>query len=460
MRPSSMRPSSRSLLLRSSARLAALAIAGGAVVNGMAAGRAAAQATAADVVVSESTLTATISQSFAADTNYNLDEDSPGTTYYGDTRIGLDFIQTTDTQNLNFTLNTGLRALDQPDEDFEWILASPSTARFAYDQDFANAAFDIDVGAASRRIDSNSVDTDGPIILPDDVTNANNNTFEQRYDLNTGFVYGTDAPSSIGFRLTATDIDYSGDTPDEFTPRTAAQGSIFWQLKVNPVLSTIATAGYRYEDADDPEGTQINVAEFDLGLVYDPNEDLSLTFGLGYADREQTQTVGGVETTEADRGIVARALGSYETEDLTYNFTARYTTAAPQPRFSGDFRISYAALRSQITGRIFQEYGLGSEGDDRRLTGAGVTYDYEVNELSSLAFDVSYAHSASADDESDDFSDPDRQQLDFTAQYNRAFTDVVAGSIGYRMTQYQEDPTDAISHEVFLQIGRSFVTGF
>lgn len=455
------RPPSRQPLTRP-ALLAALALAGGAMANGAAATRAAAQATPADVVVSESTLSATISQSIAADSNYNLDNDSPGTTYYGDTRIGIDLTQTTDTQNLDFSLDTGLRALDQPDEGFEWILASPSSARFAYDQEFANAAFDIDLDAGSRRIDSTStiINSDGPIILPDDVSIINNNTFEQRYDLNTGFVYGTNAPSALGFRLTATDIDYSGDSPEEFTPRTAAQGNVFWTLRVSPVLSTVVNASYRYEDADDEEGTQIKQSEADVGLIYNPNDDLSLTFGVGYADREQRQTIAGEQTSDTDSGISLRALGSYETEELTYDFTARYTTAAPQSRFSGDFRVAYQALRSRITGRIFQEYGLGSEGDDRRLTGAGVTYSYEVNQISDLAFDVTYANSASADDESDDFSDPDRRQFDFTAQYNRAFTDVVEGAIGYRVTQFQEDPTDAISHEVFLRIGRSFVTGF
>ena len=53
-------------------------------------------------------------------------------------------MRASETQNLAFTLDTGLRALQEPEEDFEFVLASPSSARFAYDQDFANAAFDID----------------------------------------------------------------------------------------------------------------------------------------------------------------------------------------------------------------------------------------------------------------------------------------------------------------------------
>ena len=121
--------------------LAALTLAGGAALPR----DAAAQPAGAQPVISESTLTATISQSLAADTNYDLDPDSPGTTFYGDTRFGLGLLRASETQNLRFLINTGVRTLDQPDESLEFTIASPSVARVAYGQEFANAAFDIDV---------------------------------------------------------------------------------------------------------------------------------------------------------------------------------------------------------------------------------------------------------------------------------------------------------------------------
>ena len=92
-----------------------------------------------------------------------------------------------------------------------------------------------------------------------------------------------------------------------------------------------------------------------------------------------------------------------------------------------------------------------------RVTGIGLGYSLAVNQLSTLLFDFNAANSASADD---DTADPDRSRLDFTAQYTREFTEVVAASVGYTLTQSYEDPTDATSNRFFFQIGRSFVTGF
>ena len=50
---------------------------------------------------------------------------------------------------------------------------------------------------------------------------------------------------------------------------------------------------------------------------------------------------------------------------------------------------------------MFQDYGLGSEGDDRRLTGAGVGYAYSFNSISDFLLDFRIANSASADDGDD-----------------------------------------------------------
>jgi hypothetical protein len=171
-----------------------------------------------------------------------------------------------------------------------------------------------------------------------------------------------------------------------------------------------------------------------------------------------------VETTEDDSGISLRALGSYATDELGFGFSLRYTTAAESPRLSGTFQVGYTLPRGAISGRIFQDYGLGSEGDDRRVTGAGLSYRHEINSFSDLLFDFRAVNSASAGDETDDLGaavEDDRSQVDFTATYSRAFTRVVSGSLGYRLTQrYEEDPGDATSHQVFVEIGRSFVTGF
>lgn len=68
--------------------------------------------------------TATISQGFTVDSNYDLDDSSPGTTYYADTLVGLGYTRSTETQSVSFGLDTGVRALWQAEEDFEFTLAS------------------------------------------------------------------------------------------------------------------------------------------------------------------------------------------------------------------------------------------------------------------------------------------------------------------------------------------------
>ena len=76
-------------------------------------------------------LTATISQSAVADSNFSLDNSSPGTSYYADTRLILGLLSETPTQTFELGLDTGLRALWEAEQDFEFTFASPSTATAA-----------------------------------------------------------------------------------------------------------------------------------------------------------------------------------------------------------------------------------------------------------------------------------------------------------------------------------------
>ena len=45
-----------------------------------------------------------------------------------------------------------------------------------------------------------------------------------------------------------------------------------------------------------------------------------------------------------------------------------------------------------------------------------------------------------------------------TASYSHDLTDSVSADIGYRFRHREEDPQDATSHAVFLEIGKTFET--
>lgn len=449
------------------AALAALTVAAAAGIPGLATHFAMAQGTApavtaatggipaAEPTTTGGTLTTTLSQSLVADTNYDLDDPSPGTSVYGDTRVTLDYFKETSTQTLALGLDTGLRSLAEADEDFEFVLASPSTANIDYTHEGADTAFDAGFRIRSRRVDyTGAIDIDGPGV--DDLGTVEDDSVEYRSDADIGFALGTNSPSTYEFRLAATNFDYNEDTGrDNLVPRRSIVGEATWSLRITPVLSTVVFGSYYYYTADNTLEDEVRVAEGDIGLAYQPSENLRIRGGFGYADREREQTIGGVrDTTEHDTGPTVRGDLRYVLPSMTILADARYTTAAPENRFSGTLRGVYNLQRGQITGRIFQRYGGNQGGGDSRVTGIGLGITHELTRVSSLAFDASYA--TQVDEEGDD---PDIDRTDLTASYIHSLTETVSAEIGYGFRHRIEDPDDATSNRFFVVIGKTFETG-
>jgi hypothetical protein len=407
---------------------------------------------------SASTLTATVSQSLAADSNFDLDDESPGTSYYTDTRLALGLERLTRTQQLLFGIDTGVRALWRADEDFEFTVASPSTAEFGYVQEGPSTLFDVELGFRQTRVDFESpLDefvTD-PDLLPDDLSEIEDDALERRYDAEVGLELATDAPSSYAFRLSGTRFDYTEENVDR-TPRSYLEGSAEWRLRLTPVLSSALRGSYLYFEAENTAETEIREAEIDAGVIYEPSEVLSLGLGVGWGDREQEETVDGArETTESDSGPLIRGDITYLLPRFSLTGDARVTTAAPDTRFSGSLEATYDLPRAQLTGRLFQRYTGGRTGDEERVTGAAIGVEREITTVSQVGLEFAVARQVNVDDD----DEPDVDRYDVTATYSHALTEVVAAEIGYRFRQREEDPENATSHQVFVTIGRTFQTG-
>jgi hypothetical protein len=407
----------------------------------------------------QATLTSTISQSLVVDSNYGLDDPSPGTSTYGDTRLTLDFLRDTRSQTLGMGIDTGLRALAEAEEDFEFRLATPSRAYLTYLQEGPNTAFDSNFRLRSRQVDYNVFDDEDLGELPDDLTVLEGDTRELRADADVGLVLGVDAPSSTEFRLLATNIDYTDETEtDNLTPRYSLAGEAIWTLRLTSVFSAALFGSYSYYNADNEENDEIRVAEAEAGLVYEPSERLRIRGGLGYADRtrEETNPETGVRAeTEDDSGPTARGDFRYILPSLTLIGDARVTTAAPETRLSGNLLAVYNLPRGRATGRVFQRYGGSQTGSDSRVTGAGVGLVRDLNTVSRVEFDASYAIQVDEDDP----DEPDIERTDLTASYIYDLTDTVSAELGYGYRHRIEDPDDADSHRVFMVLGKTFETG-
>jgi hypothetical protein len=416
----------------------------------------------APLALEQPTLSFTLSQSLEADTNYDLVEDPGGTTYYGETRFAVDYLRDTETSRLGFGIDTGLRGVDEPDEDFDWIAASPSTAYLGYRGEGADTLFRAEAVARSRVVDSTTTiffdDPLDPDVLPDDLDQIREDAREYRYDADIGFVGGTTSPSTWGLRLLANSYDYD-ETGANLTPRTIVNPQANWTLQLTPVLSGALFAGYFYYNANDDEETEIRVAEADAGVIYEPSEVLRFGLGLGYADRRLEETIDDVrDETEHETGPVVRADLRYVLPDFTVSGNVRWTTASAEDNhFSGSLAATYALPRGLLTGRVYQQAVGDSSGDEVRITGATIGLERELNSVSRLGFDLGWATQVDLEDEGE--AEPDITRTDFIASYEVDVTAVVTAEVGYNYQTRDEDPINADSHRVFLLIGRTFETG-
>lgn len=402
------------------------------------------------------TLSATISQSAVADSNYGLDDPSPGTSYYGDTRLQLDYLRDTSTQTLGLGFDTGLRALDEAGEEFDFRLATPSSAYLDFVQEGPNTTFDSLFRLRSRQVDYNVFDD--VTNTPDDLSVLEGNTRELRADANVGFALGVNSPSTYEFRLLATNFSYTEET-DNLAPRYSVEGQALWTLGITSVFSTAVLGSYYYYNADNEDQDEVHVAEIDAGLVYEPSDVLRVRGGIGYADRTRDQTIDDVRSeTEHNTGPTLRGDIRYILPSLTLLGDLRISSAAPETRTSGNLSAVYILPRGRVTGRVFQRYGGNQEGSDSRITGAGIGLVRNLNQTSRIEFDASYAVQVDVDDTDDD-DEEDINRTDLTASYVYDVTGSVSAELGYGYRHRIQDPDDADSHRVFVVIGKSFETG-
>ena len=423
--------------------LAALVLAAGAVA-------------AQGQTLGESTVTATITQRFEFDDNYSLRED-PNPAAFSDTRFGLDYLRETSTQRLSLFGNLGLRLLWEDGEDFDVTYADPAIVGGRFGQDWADGGFDAYLTYSYRRLDGVLTplnDFEFIPISPDDLTNFNGN--ENRFRGGFDLALRTDSPSSYIFSLDASKVDYSNvdtDQTDSAVPRDEVRGEALWTLQLNPILSSGVVASYDWEKAENATDNEIRTAAIDAGFIYEPDENLEVTAGLGYEQRQRLQTFSGDRfTTENNWGPAVRGSIRYDTpEEFSLFASARYTTAAPDPRWTGDLRADYFLPRGRLYALGYRDYALDSEGDDTLFYGLGIGAEREINSLSRWGVDLTGRNQI--DTENPDVADLDR--IEASARYTYDLTQDVSATLGYRLRLRTEDGS-AQSNAVFVSFGRSW----
>jgi hypothetical protein len=440
-----------------------LRTAGLAALSGLAASALTAPALQAQVI-GENLLTATISQSVEVDTNVDLDPDSPGTSVFADTRLGLGLRRETQRERLTFGFNTGARAIAPGEGDFEFTWASPWTASAGYGFDWAGGSFQSDFAFRQRRFDFLADEIvfrevvvpgwfgDEIVFVPDDVVRRDRDVTERRYDAGLSLAIAPDAPSSYRVALRGTAFTFSGDPG--FVDRQEMRADAGWRLRITPRISAAANANLRLTDIDNEAGTTIRAADFDLGLVLEPRDGFTLGFGAGLGEEVRRETVEGRrQTVESETGPTLRAsLGYQLAEDLSIGATVRVSDAGN--RVNANVRASYTYPLGTISANLTQTFTGSALGDEVRVTRLGFGFSRALDELTGVSLAANYAIQSNQEAEVDDI-----HRADLSAAVSRTLAPDLSASLGYRFRTFEQDDR-ATSHAVFLTVGRTFTTPF
>ena len=370
------------------------------------------------------------------------------------------FEKNTPTQIFALGLDTGLRALWEAEETFEFTVASPTGATANYSNEWADGLFDAALRYRQRQVDSNADSID---FQPgDNLDQLQGNAREMRYDANIGVAFGTSTPSTYELRFIANHFDYSDENTNK-VPRTTLEGQATWNLQLNPVLASQIFADYLQYQAENDEETELANADLTAGVVYQPDETFQLSGGIGWSQRKRWDTdtlTNDRNLTQDNTGPLVRGAFSYTVPDnITFLGDLRYTTAAPDPQLSGSLRAIYVLPRGQVSGRVFQSYtGTDSGGQEARVTGVVVGVQRVINAVSSVGLDLAYAIQVDVDDTNGLPPDPDIHRTNITARYSHDLTDTISADVGYRYRSREESPQNAQSHAVFFEIGKTFET--
>ncbi len=422
-----------------------------------------------------------ISQKFGAKDNARLDSTSLGTTYYSDTKLSFGFSNQTRAQALDFSMSGVARLVDDPLIGTDSGFRDP-TATLSYSRDSANSRLSLILDYARPDLAFLDPLTQGEIDDQDLFRGGGT-----REDSRAGVRLETGLTSPLGFvfDLNSRRRSYSDTTdPLLFSNQTdsAAVTAIF---RFSPVTQGRVDL---YEDrywAEDVARNKRKTNRFTFGLDHELSAISTLSVNIGQSEVVETfETLPGVEnvtrgpvgdlsfTRLVPNGMVTARL------DTTISQRGRQNTLEFGRVFdlpAGGLEISFGATNGTSfnprpigridytaelpTGSLSASLSRESDISDTlsqatETTRADLGYRFEVNDISSLSFNLYYADIALVGNNS---SGADRQRASFYATYTRDITQYWDLQVGYEYRYFNSTTADpARSNSVYFTLQRDF----
>ena len=212
-----------------------------------------------------STLTATVSQSFEVDTNFELDDPSPGTSTFADTRLDDGARPGAGRRASSGSASTPACARSgKPSRT-----SSSSSPRRA--SPFSPSSTPVPTPRSTPTCGSQTREVDSTEGFVDDGRRCRTTRRDRGRMATRSATTPTSASRSSPRRRRATavrfigsSIDYSNEDETTGAPQQVAEGQAFWRLRLNPVLSSELLGSYLFYEADDAVDTEIRIAQVDF----------------------------------------------------------------------------------------------------------------------------------------------------------------------------------------------------
>ena len=422
-----------------------------------------------------------IGQTFGVNDNLRLDPDSAGTTSYSDTNLSFGFSNRTAVDALDFQLGGVFRLVDDP------ILGTESGFRdqtfgLNYLREGADARLAVFADYANR--DLAFVNPVDKIEISDQDIFQGGGTLEE-YAAGLRLETGLQAP--LGFVLDARSSgrSYSDTTDPLLFPNRTNYVSLASVIRFSPVTQgQLAVSDNAYSSEDTLE-TQRDTRMIDFGLTHQFDEITALNLTLGHSEVTETfDLLPGVESVtsgpvgevsllrQMPNGSASATLGTTLSEDgrqSTLEFGRLLALPAGGLEFTfgvtqgsgfdlqpvGSLVYSADLPTGALTAAVESYVDVSPTlSQTTRTTRVIFGYDYQVNEVSSLSFDLFYADLSYARDVT---GDPARSRGSFSATYARDVTEDWDFLVGYEYGYYESTADGpARSNQLTFTLQRDF----
>lgn len=380
-------------------------------------------------------LTGLFTQTFAGDTNFALEDPSPGSSLRTTSTLGLTYLTETPREQLSFgadvSLFTRVGGADDGEDNTEIIATLPSvTAR--YTRAGARGGFDI----------GGSFDAQPLTFLSEVEGGGTRLTTAGDVALSFG-AEGARAVLTLG--LDGSVLDYVDTDDPDLVDNRSVGASAGLDLKLAPVLDAGLDLRASIFDADDADETERRRLRFGASLAYAANARTDLRLGSGIAFEEEDTTAGTEDGVLYDgsvgigillpRGEFGADLGFATTIDGDVTTTAGL-----------DLTREFAGGGS-LTGSLDRSLTIADDGGDQAVTAASLSLGVPLNALTNANFGASYALT-----EELDTVDPDETRVTLSAGITRQLSARLSLTAGYAYSLRDEGDERADNHGVSVSL--------